>query len=198
MALSGNSPSFVSVGFCLTLTHSSLDSGTMPDGSQNSATSTANGSNANEQQNDLRQHSAVATLQRSYRSASAHGFSRSRSDVTVAHRNHRSKREAAGLNLETSNAHRKQRQGSNTADDRQQDASPITPKTRWDDAMATGGLMAAGKEQQKGLNDPTSRWQRTSFYAARISGGGQSKDEGADKSSTAHEKVAAIAPNKQM
>lgn len=114
------------------------------------------------------------------------------------HRNHRSKREAAGLNLETSHAHRKQRQGSNTAEDRQQDSSPITPKTRWDDAMATGGLIAAGKEQQKGDNSPAARWSRSGFYAARISGGGHSKDQGADQSSTAHEKVAAIAPNKQM
>jgi hypothetical protein len=64
--------------------------------------------------------------------------------------------------------------------------------------MTTGGLIAAGKEQEKGLNDAQSRWKRSGFYAARITGSNGQQEQTTDNSSTALEKIAAMAPNKAM
>lgn len=58
--------------------------------------------------------------------------------------------------------------------------------------------MAASKEQEKGLNDPASRWKRSGFYAQQITGANGKGSQDNDTDSTAHEKVAAIAPNKAM
>lgn len=78
--------------------------------------------------------------------------------------------------------------------------SPLSPNTRWNDALSSGGLQRMNSEQLQNKNDPKSRWQRTGFYAERITGyDGRGKKNGQDEGDqSAGAKAAALAPNKQM
>lgn len=138
--------------------------------------------------------------------------------LTINTRGYRSKREAMGLNLQIPAAMQQQQQqngtkdGKSTGNDDKEASndiqhnknSPLSPNTRWNDALSSGGLQRMNSEQLQNKNDAKSRWQRTGFYAERITGydgrgGGGKKGEqedGADQSAGA--KAAAIAPNKQM
>jgi hypothetical protein len=88
-----------------------------------------------------------------------------------------------------------------TQDQEQDKNSPLSPNTRWNDALSSGGLQRMNSEQLANKNDPKSRWQRTGFYAERINGtdGRQMKgvQKGEEGQST-QQKAAALAPNKQM
>lgn len=141
-------------------------------------------------------------------------------ECMLSFRGYRSKREAMGLNLQIPAAMQQQQQNgakddkskgndvTEASNDIQHNKnSPLSPDTRWNDALSSGGLQRMNSEQLQNKNDAKSRWQRTGFYAERItgydgrgSGGGGSKkgeqEDGADQSAGA--KAAAIAPNKQM
>lgn len=94
------------------------------------------------------------------------------------------------------------KEGKKATDDVQENRnSPLSPNTRWNDALSTGGMQRMNSQQMENKNDPKSRWQRTGFYAERITGydgrGKKSEQEdGTDQSAGA--KAAALAPNKQM
>lgn len=133
------------------------------------------------------------------------------------YRGYRNRREALGLNLQIPQAVSSKQKDSTRSESskdtdkgkkRPQDHdkeenknSPLSPNTRWNDALSSGGLQRMNSEQMQNKNDARSRWQRTGFYAERITGtdGRQVKgvqEEGDGASAQAEAK--AMAPNKQM
>lgn len=117
------------------------------------------------------------------------------------------------MNLQIPQSMQAKNKDEDDSSDKQQEASndvqesknsPLSPNTRWNDALSSGGLQRMTSEQLQNKNDAKSRWQRTGFYAERITGtdGRQKKGvEDGDKQGageSAGAKAAAIAPNKQM
>lgn len=125
------------------------------------------------------------------------------------------------MNLELPNFHRRQSSRSKGEDsgkgragrekdgeeaggnetDPDQKPSPISPDSRWNEAIKSGGLDKASKEQMEGKNDPVSRWQRSGFYAERITGtnGREEHNTGSNEGQgDVGAKAKAMAPNKQM